>query len=80
MSQSFVVENPKEFKHIIRILNSNLDGKRKVVNALTAILGIGRRLSFLICKIAKIDITKRAGEIDNETWELVSKIIADPAS
>ena len=78
MSQSFVIENPKNFEHIIRIMNSNLVGKRKVVNALTGITGLGRRMSHIICKIAKIDVKKRAGEVSKETWEEVEKIIANP--
>ncbi len=69
MSQSFVIENSENFEHIIRIMNSNLEGKRRVVNALCGIMGLGRRMSFLICKIAKIDVNKRAGEISKDTWE-----------
>ena len=69
MSQSFICEKPKEFKHIIRVHNTNIEGKRNVVNAITAIRGIGRRMSHIICHIAKIDLTKRAGDINEETWE-----------
>lgn len=80
MSQSFVCENPTEFKHIIRVLNTNLEGKRNVVNSLTQIKGIGRRLAHLICQLAKIDVVKRAGDVSNESWETVGKIIADPGA
>ena len=72
MTQSFICENPKEFKHIIRVLNTNLEGKRRVVNALTSIKGIGRRMAHIICKIAKIDVRSRAGDISEELWELVT--------
>ena len=78
MSQSFVCEKPKEFKHIIRVLNTNIEGKRNVVAALTAIRGIGRRISYIICKLAKIDTNKRAGEINEETWENVTKMLSEP--
>ena len=78
MSQSFIFENPENFKHIIRLQNTNVEGKRIIVNALTAIRGIGRRMAHMICKVAKIDVTKRAGEIKDETWELVGKIINEP--
>ena len=80
MTQSFICENPKEFKHIIRVLNTNLEGKRRVVNALTSIKGIGRRMAHIICKIAKIDVRKRAGEIPEDAWELVTQIIQNPGS
>lgn len=48
--------------------------------ALTAIRGIGRRISYVICKLAKIDLNKRAGDVNDETWETVGKIINDPAT
>ena len=35
-------------------------------------------MSHMICKVAKIDVTKRAGEIKDETWELIGKIISEP--
>ena len=59
-------------------MNSNLEGRRKVVNALCGIIGLGRRMAHIICKIAKIDINKRAGEVSKDTWEKVEKIIANP--
>ena len=78
MSQSFIYENTVEFKHIIRILNTNLDGKKKVAYALTAIKGIGRRIAHLICKLAKVNLNLRAGEIGEVTWKTITDIIADP--
>ena len=78
MSQSFVCENPKEFQHIIRVQNTNIIGKRVIVNALTVIRGVGRRLAHAICKVANVDTNARAGTIKAETWELISKIISNP--
>jgi hypothetical protein len=48
-----------EFQHILRVLNTNVDGKNKVMYALTAIRGIGRRFSNLVCKKAEVDMRKR---------------------
>ena len=79
MSQSFIYENTAEFKHIIRVLNTNLDGKKKVAYSLTAIRGIGRRIAHLICKLAKVNLNLRAGEINEETWKKITDIIAEPA-
>ena len=58
---------PDEFQHILRILNTNVDGRCKVSFALTAIPGIGRRFSNIICKKADVDLNKRAGELDQES-------------
>lgn len=66
-----------DFQHILRVLNTNVDGREKVVIALTAIRGIGRRISTLICKKADIDIDKRAGEL---TADEIGKVTTRSAS
>ena len=47
------------FQHIIRLLNTNIDGKQKIMFALTAIKGVGRRYANLVCKKADVDLNKR---------------------
>merc|ERR1712201_6904 len=69
---------PEKFQHILRILNTNIDGKRKITFALTAIKGVGRRYSTLICKKADIDINLRAGELSEEDIERVVTIMQNP--
>ena len=49
----------EEFQHILRVLNTNVDGKQKVQYAITAIRGIGRRFSNIVCKKAEVDLRKR---------------------
>lgn len=49
----------KDFQHILRVLNTNVDGRHKVPYAMTKIRGIGRRFAILICKKADVDINKR---------------------
>lgn len=58
---TLVLENVDNFKHILRILNTNIDGMRTVPYALEAIRGVGRRFGFLICKILRINPRIRAG-------------------
>ena len=48
-----------QFQYIIRLLNTNIDGKRKIQYALMAIKGIGARYSNLVLKKADIDLNKR---------------------
>ena len=67
-----------EFQHILRILNTNVDGREHVAIALTKIKGIGRRFANLICKKADIDLNKRAGELSEDEIEAVKTIIANP--
>lgn len=57
---------PEKFQHILRIMNTNIDGKIKIMFALTAIKGIGRRFSNVVLKKADVDLDKRAGECSDE--------------
>jgi small subunit ribosomal protein S18e len=68
----------EEYVHIIRLLNTNLDGSEKIVYALTKIKGIGRRFADLICKKGEIDTSKRAGEFKIEQMEKLMEIVANP--
>jgi small subunit ribosomal protein S18e len=67
-----------DFQHILRILNTNVDGRQKVMFALTAIKGVGRRFSNIICKKAEVDMNKRAGELKPDEIERLVAIIQNP--
>ena len=67
-----------EFQHILRILNTNVEGRRNVVYAMTKIKGLGRRFTNLICKKAEIDINKRAGELTADEIEKLVAVIQSP--
>ena len=76
---SLIIEDAEaNFKHIHRILNTNIDGKRTVPYALEKIKGVGRRFGFLICKILRIDPRIRAGELNEKQCDEIANIIADP--
>lgn len=45
--------------NIHSLLNTNVDGKRKIMYALTEIKGVGRRYSNIVCKKADVDLNKR---------------------
>eukprot|EP00727_Mastigamoeba_balamuthi_P001867 m51a1_g11678 putative 40S ribosomal protein S13 (156) ;mRNA; r:3140-3762 len=66
------------FQHIIRLMNTNIDGRQKCVFALGAVKGLGPRLSAVVLKKADIDLNKRAGELTPEELEKVVAILAKP--
>lgn len=68
----------EEFQHILRVLNTNVDGRQKIMFALTSIKGIGRRLANLVCKKADVDMNKRAGELSALELENLMIIVANP--
>jgi small subunit ribosomal protein S18e len=75
---SLVVTEEKNFNHILRIMNTNIKGKQKVMFALTGIKGIGRRFSNLILKRAGVDLTKRAGELSEDEINKIVTIVQNP--
>ncbi|KAF3172374.1 ribosomal 40S subunit protein S18B [Orbilia oligospora] len=77
---SLVNPEKSNFQYILRLLNTNVDGKQKVMYAMTKIGGVGRRYSNLVCKKADIDLTKRAGELTTEELERIITIIQDPTA
>lgn len=75
---SLVVTEKGNFQHILRLLSTNVDGKIKVMYALTTIRGVGRRYANLVCKKADVDLSKRAGELTVEELERIVTIIQSP--
>ncbi|CAO3625798.1 unnamed protein product [Cunninghamella echinulata] len=76
---SLVVPERNQFQHIIRLLNTNVDGKDKITIALTSVKGVGRRFANIACKKADVHVNKRAGELSNEELERIVTILQNPA-
>ena len=74
MFQSLVI--PEKFQHILRVMGTNIDGNRKVMFAMTAIKGVGRRYANIVLKKADIDLDKRAGECSEEEVKIDLSLIS----
>ncbi|SPO02725.1 uncharacterized protein DNG_05400 [Cephalotrichum gorgonifer] len=72
---SLVSGEKSNFQFILRLLNTNVDGKQKTMYALTRIKGVGRRYSNLVLKKADVDLSKRAGELTSEELERIVTIL-----
>ena len=70
----------EDFQQLLRILNTNVRGEHKVMFALTAIRGVGRRFSNIICKKADVDMNKRAGELTKEEIDKLVDVMQHPLS
>ncbi|KAI5188607.1 small subunit ribosomal protein S18e [Nematocida sp. AWRm77] len=67
-----------QMQDIIRMFNTNVDGRAKVIKALTGIKGLGFRIATLICKKAEIDTDLRAGQVEEEKLSKIAEILEDP--
>jgi small subunit ribosomal protein S13 len=69
----------KEFRHIIRIADTDLDGTLKVGYALSNIKGVGTRLAHAILRKANINPETRLGFLSEAEVEKLEDIITNPS-
>ena len=65
----------REFQHIVRILNTDLDGTKGVACALTKIKGINIRLAQIIVKKADVNPEDRLGFLSNSSIEKIGETV-----
>jgi small subunit ribosomal protein S13 len=69
---------PKEFRHITRIAETDLDGSLKVSYAISEIKGIGANMANAIAKMGGIDPDIRLGFLSDQDLEKLEDIIKNP--
>jgi small subunit ribosomal protein S13 len=70
---------PKEFQHIIRIADTDLDGTLKVDYALTKIKGVGTRLANVIVEKANVNPENRLGFLSDAEVKRIKDVIEEPS-
>jgi len=68
----------QEFRHILRIIGTDIDGTLKTSYALTKIKGISLNLANAILKNAKVNPDTRAGFLKETEIEKIEEIINEP--
>ncbi len=66
-----------EFKYIVRIADTDLDGNRPVIYAIQGIKGIGYRVAEGIVKDLNMDPKKKIGELSDEQIEEIRALIEE---
>lgn len=72
--------NNTEFRYIIRISNTDLDGNKQVLVSLRKIKGVSYSLANAICNVLNIDKTKKAGYLSDEEIEKINQFLKNPSS
>lgn len=68
----------KEFRHILRIIGTDIDGTLKMPYALKRIKGVNLTLANAILKKAEINPEKRAGFLTESEVKKIEQVINDP--
>ncbi len=68
----------EEFRHILRIVDVDVDGTLKVAYALARVKGISLNLANAMLRVGKIDPDKRAGFLTEAEIERIKDLVKDP--
>lgn len=68
----------KEFRHIVRIANTDLDGKKQILYALRKIKGVNYMFANFSCYKANVDIQKKTGELSDDEIKKLDEVITHP--
>ena len=72
-------EKGKETRQMVRLINSDVPGEKKVYLAVQKVRGVGFTLANAICNILKIDKNRKIGDLNEEEIKKISAMIQDPA-
>jgi small subunit ribosomal protein S13 len=70
-------DKKEDFKYIVRIANSDLDGDKKVVHALTAIKGVGNRVAEVLINRTGIPRNEKIGNLSDEEVDRLEKYLLE---
>ncbi len=65
----------EDFRHIVRILDTDLDGNRNVVHALCGIKGVGPRVARVLVTSTSVDPNQKMGYLSDEDIEQLKSAI-----
>ena len=70
--------DPSQFRDMVRMLSTNVDGRRPLYLALCNIAGLGRRFAHAVVRRAGLDPLRRAGTLTTQEEEMLVAIIQNP--
>ena len=68
-----------EFKHIVRLANTDLDGKKQILVAMKKIKGVDVMFANAVLSLAKVDKTKKAGDLTDVEVQKISQVLQKPS-
>lgn len=71
-----IPDNP-DFRYIVRLANTDLDGTRATALALTGVRGVGLRLAEVVCRSAGVSASEMIGNIPESTVDGIEKVLSE---
>ncbi len=69
-----VPDNP-DFRYIVRLANTDLDGTRATALALTGVRGVGLRMAEVVCRSAGVNAHEMIGNLPESTVEGIEQVL-----
>ena len=69
---------PEKFKHIIRIIEADMKGEKKIIPSLKRIKGVSFSFANAICKTLNLDIKRQIGTLSEEEINKITDVIKNP--
>ncbi len=76
-SKNKTEEKDDDFKYIVRIANTDLDGEKTAITALTSIKGVGTRIADIIAKKIQYPKNKKIGHISDEDAARIEEVLVE---
>ena len=73
-----MAEEKTEFKHLVRIANTDLDGNKPIAFALRKIKGVNFQFANAACAMANVSKSKKAGNLSEEEVKKLDEAVKDP--
>ena len=68
-----------EFKHIVRIANTDLNGNKKILYAMKKIKGVDVMYANMALAVAGVDKERKAGDLDGEELKRIDEALQNPS-
>ncbi|MBI1970172.1 30S ribosomal protein S13 [Candidatus Woesearchaeota archaeon] len=75
-----LIPEDKDFQYLVRIANTDLNGKKPILLALQKIKGVGFSFANMICACTGVDKTKKTGYLSKEEIEKIDTAVRNPYS
>ncbi|MBW2964844.1 30S ribosomal protein S13 [Candidatus Woesearchaeota archaeon] len=69
----------KDYRHIVRVAETDLDGSKPVYHALNKIKGVSFMFANAICSVSDVDRMKKTGNLNQDEVQKLTDVIKNPA-
>ena len=72
-----VIKRDENFRYIVRIVNTDLDGAKSIIIGLTSIKGVGLRSAEVIARMAGIPRSTKIGDLPESKTDELEKLVTE---